>query len=275
MKELDFFKHRYNHSIKLDNFIVNRIGVLEAMRPGIVNRPNGSGDSLLMFFHSEVVVNTKKSIRKIPAGSMIYWEKCGHYYGNMDIPWVHSWIHFDGSGAQDILRRAGMQAFQIISPPAQMFTKLLAEIDFELCRIEPDMLIVRNRFETFVREIVRAGTGTKKETLIPKHMIAIRLYIEANHREALSLDQIARHFSISSPHLSAEFKRWFGLSPGKYLIEQRLHEAEILLTDHNLQISEIAERVGWSDIYHFSKIFKKHRGVTPSATRNKSSITRK
>lgn len=270
MKNIKPIRHFYRNPVRSKNFLINGIGILETMLPGIVNRPGGTGDSLLIFFHDQAVVNTKDGLVNIAAGSMIYWEKCGHYYGNNDIPWKHSWIHFDGSETYEILRLAGLQAFQIIKPPAQLLEKLLTEIDNEITMNSPDIVIIRDRFEIFIREIIRAGVKDKNTIQIPERMITIRQYIEGNYHKSLSLNKIARRFSISPPHLSAEFKRWFGTSPGKYLIEYRLHEAEILLKDNNLQIVDIAERVGWDDVYHFSKIFKRHRGVPPSSMRSKS-----
>ena len=270
MKNIKSFKHFYRTPPCSKNFLINGIGVLEAMQPGIVNRPGGTGDSLLMFFHDQAVVNTKDGIADIPAGSMIYWEKCGHYYGNNDIEWKHSWIHFDGSEAYEILRLAGLQPFQIIKPPADLLAKILTQIDDEMTANSPDIVIIRNLFEIFIREIIRSGVKDKNKIQVPERMITIRQYIEDNYHKSLSLSKIARRFSISPPHLSAEFKRWFGTSPGKYLIEYRLHEAEILLKDDNLQIADIAERIGWDDVYHFSKIFKKHRGIPPSSMRSKN-----
>ncbi|MBU8901574.1 MAG: AraC family transcriptional regulator [Victivallales bacterium] len=269
MKNIKSFKHSYRIPIKSKKVVINGIGVCEAMPPGIVNRPGGTGDSLLMFFHDKVIVNIRDEFLTVAAGSLIYWDKCGHYYGNADAPWKHSWIHFDGSEACEILRLAGLRPFQVISPPAQIVEQLLVELDNEISAISPDILIIRDMFEIFVRKIVRAGVEDKDKIQIPERMIAIKEYIENNYHKALPLAKIARRFSISSPHLSSEFKRWFGLSPGKCLIEYRLHEAEILLKDNNLQIVDIAEKVGWSDIYHFSKIFKRHRGVPPSSMRTK------
>ena len=270
MEKVKSFKHFYRNPVKTKKFMINGIGVCEPMAPRIVNRPGGTGDSLLMLFHDEALVNTKDGILKVSPGSLIYWEKCGHYYGNPDIPWRHSWIHFDGSVVYEILRLAGLHPFQIITPPVQTVEKLLTEIDNEITMPQPDILIIRDRFEIFIREMVRAGSEKQNTVQIPERLISVKRYIEDNYRKSLSLAGIARRFSISSPHLSAEFKRWFGTSPGKYLIEYRLYEAEILLKDRNLQIADIAERVGWDDVYHFSKIFKKHRGVPPSSMRSKA-----
>jgi AraC-like DNA-binding protein len=270
MERIKSFKRFYRNPVKTKKFVINGIGVCEAMVPGIVNRPGGTGDSLLMLFYDNAAVNTKYGIAKVSPGSLIYWEKCGHYYGNTDIQWRHSWIHFDGPEAYEILRLAGLHPFEIITPPIQTVEKLLTEIDHEITMLQPDILIIRDRFEIFIREIVRAGSAMKNKVQVPERLLAVRQYIEDHYRESLSLAGIARRFSISPPHLSAEFKRWFGTSPVKYLIEYRLHEAEILLKDNNLQIGDISERVGWDDVYHFSKIFKKHRGVPPSSMRVKS-----
>jgi len=269
MENLKPFNHYYRNPVKTKRFVINGIGVCEVMLPCIVNRPGGTGDSLLMLFHDKAVVNTKDGILKVAAGSLIYWEKCEHYYGNSDILWRHSWIHFDGSEAYEILRLAGLHPFQIITPPVQTVEKLLTEIDHEINMMLPDILIIRDRFEIFIREIVRSENVNKNAVKVPERLIAARQYIEDNYCKSLSLKKIARRFSISPPHLSAEFTRWFGTSPGQYQIEYRLYEAEILLKDNNLRIAEIAERVGWDDVYHFSKIFKKHRGVPPSSMRSK------
>ena len=259
------FKHFYKIAEKTPDFAVNGVGVCEPMEAKIINRPGGTTDSLLMFFYHKVEVNVENEIISIPPNSMIYWEKCGHYYGNKNIPWAHSWVHFDGPEAINIIRRAGMRPFQIITPPVDLLEKGLIEIDNEMSRIKPDHIIIRNQFEIFIREIVRDGA---LETVhIPERMIEIRRYIENNYRKCLPLKKIARKFSMSKPHLSAEFKRWFGLPPGEYQIENRLREAEVLLKDNNLQIADVAERVGWNDVCHFSKIFKKHRRKTPSQMR--------
>ncbi len=261
------FNRFYRISKRKPEFTVNGVGVREPMLKGIVDRPGGTGDSLLMFFYDDIAVNLEKNKKNIPAGSMIYWEKCGHYYGRTDKNWMHTWIHFDGPEATRIIRRAGLRPFQVISPPMVSVERLLIQIDREMSRMIPDMVIVRNLFEVFIREIVRAGAdGTVQ---IPMRMEEIRLYIENNYRKSIPLEKLARKFSISKPHLSAEFKRWFGLPPGEYQIEKRLREAEILLMDNNLQIADVADRVGWDDVCHFSKIFKKHRGKSPSAVRHR------
>lgn len=262
-------KRFYRDEVKNDRFNINGIGIYEEMPSCIVNRPDGTGDCLLMLFHSECIAMLNGEVVVISPGSMVYWEQSGHYYGNAEKKWRHSWIHFDGIDALDIIRRAGISPGRITQPAEDLFSLHLNSLLHEKSRLEPDFFILKDYFEILVREAVRSDPGYSKNSDIPERMLEVRNYIDANYRKHLTLDRLAKQFSISRPHLSAEFKRWFGISPGIYFIEQRLSEAEVLLQDHNMQVAEVAERVGWNDVCHFTKLFKKHRGKTPSAVRTR------
>lgn len=260
------FKHFYERASGKTDFSVNGVGVREVMPPGIIDRPRGTGDSLLMFFYESQRVNIEKSMIEIPAGSMIYWEACGHYYGRIDTSWSHSWIHFDGYEAIKIMHHAGIKPYQVITPPVELLEKLLIGIDQEMQRHVPDKIIVKDRFEIMIREIARASG--QESIRIPEKLLMIRRYIEDHYHKRITLESLAKKFAMSRPHLSAEFKRWFGSAPVEYQIGCRLREAERLLMDRNLRVSDVAAKVGWSDTYYFSKIFKKYRKKSPSKIRN-------
>jgi transcriptional regulator GlxA family with amidase domain len=80
------------------------------------------------------------------------------------------------------------------------------------------------------------------------------------HRLALKLDMSQRSFN-------RRFARVTGLTPGRYLQQLRLQQACELLRDSNLPIAEIANRVGYPDLGHFSTLFRKHMSQTPSGYR--------
>ncbi len=69
------------------------------------------------------------------------------------------------------------------------------------------------------------------------------------------------------------FKISFGVTPNRYIILTRVEFAKTLLGSGYLSISEIAEKSGFSDIYYFSKLFKKEVGVSPSEWKTICSIT--
>ena len=85
------------------------------------------------------------------------------------------------------------------------------------------------------------------------------------------LDQIAENMYLSPFYISKIFKSETGDTPIRHLINIRLEKAKELLGDgYEGSIQEIAAIVGYDDAYHFSKLFKKHFGITPSQARKKA-----
>ncbi|HEY5586856.1 MAG TPA: response regulator [Ruminiclostridium sp.] len=99
-----------------------------------------------------------------------------------------------------------------------------------------------------------------------------KTYIENNYsKESLSLDQIAESIFINSSYLSKVFKRELQFTIIEYLTNFRMKIAQKLLQGNpEMQLSELAEKVGYSDPYYFSKSFKKHFGISPSTYMQKT-----
>lgn len=89
-------------------------------------------------------------------------------------------------------------------------------------------------------------------------------YLNENYENKISLEQIAHNMYLSPVYISKIFKEETGESPINYLIKIRLERAkEILLTEGSGSIKSIANQVGYDDVYHFSKLFKKYYGLSP------------
>lgn len=90
-------------------------------------------------------------------------------------------------------------------------------------------------------------------------------YFEEHYNEKISLDRIAENMYMSSFYVSKIFKKETGDTPIRHLINIRLEKAyELLENGWNGSIQEAAASVGYDDAYHFSKLFKKKFGVSPS-----------
>lgn len=93
----------------------------------------------------------------------------------------------------------------------------------------------------------------------------IREYINDNyHNEELNIAEISNHFYINYSYLCYLFKREVGNTINEYIIEVRLKKAKVLFDGGNKLVSDVAERVGYSDANYFGKCFKKRYGVSPS-----------
>ncbi|MBE5883644.1 MAG: helix-turn-helix domain-containing protein [Lachnospiraceae bacterium] len=95
-------------------------------------------------------------------------------------------------------------------------------------------------------------------------------YFEDHYSEKISLDRIAGNMYLSPFYISKIFKSETGDTPIRHLINIRLEKAkELLESGAENSIQEIAASVGYDDAYHFSKLFKKRYGITPSQARKK------
>lgn len=93
-------------------------------------------------------------------------------------------------------------------------------------------------------------------------------YIESHYNEKLTLIEVAEKTYVSQWHLSKLLKKHTNLSFCDLLNQARIKNAKNYLNDPSLKIHEISELVGFSDVTHFSKIFKKNEGVSPNEYRN-------
>ena len=98
----------------------------------------------------------------------------------------------------------------------------------------------------------------------------IKEYVKENYMNEISFLDLAKVCHISRSHLSALFKKEVGCSFPEYLVNFRIHKAAKLLKEENLRVSEVAELVGYQDVAHFSKIFKKYMGVSPKTVKHKT-----
>ncbi|THF83242.1 response regulator transcription factor [Cohnella fermenti] len=92
-------------------------------------------------------------------------------------------------------------------------------------------------------------------------------YINEHYREDISIPAMSRMFNINANYMSQLFKKEAGMTFTEYVTSLRLEHACKLLTATDDPINEIAERSGYDDYFYFSRIFKKIKGITPSAYR--------
>ena len=94
-------------------------------------------------------------------------------------------------------------------------------------------------------------------------------YIEENYTQKLTLSEVAEKTYVSQWHLSKLLNRHTGQSFSDILNHVRIEHAKELLKDPALRIGDISEQVGFLDLAHFSRVFKKQEGVSANEYRNK------
>ncbi len=92
-------------------------------------------------------------------------------------------------------------------------------------------------------------------------------YIMQNFDKNITLEEVCEYVGFSTTYFSAMFKKETGEGFAKYLTRIRMEEAKNLLRETGLPVSEICERVGYSDRKHFTHTFHKIAGVNPAEYR--------
>jgi two-component system response regulator YesN len=87
-------------------------------------------------------------------------------------------------------------------------------------------------------------------------------FIKNNYSKNITLSDAAKNAEVSHSYLSFIFKQETGINFNIYLSRWRVEQAKKLLKSTNMRIYEVAERVGFSNPYYFSKVFKELTGVS-------------
>ena len=103
------------------------------------------------------------------------------------------------------------------------------------------------------------------------HVEKIKDYIIEHFASPLNLSTIAEQVGISPVYCGALFKKYEKKSVGQFINQVRIHASlELLFLETQIPIAQIAEDVGFSDVYYFSNTFKKIVGVSPLNYRKKN-----
>lgn len=94
-------------------------------------------------------------------------------------------------------------------------------------------------------------------------MAAVRSRLDAAYEETITLAELAQEFHVSTFHLAHAFKAAYGYAPLQYITRRRIGEAQTLLIDTALPITEIAIRTGYNSSSYFNKAFHKITGMSP------------
>ena len=89
--------------------------------------------------------------------------------------------------------------------------------------------------------------------------------IDAALDARLTVEMLSREVGLSAAHFARAFKETMGRAPHQYLLALRLERARRLLETTEASLSDIAQRAGFADQAHFTRLFKRAFGTTPGA----------
>lgn len=176
-------------------------------------------------------------------------------------------IHNDNSLLGLVLLREGHTMQQLLEELRRHLSKYL-RVPFQVLHSEvlADFNLVpkevhRMRQASATHSYTSCGGGSEKSV-----EVALQ-YIKAHFHEELSLEKVASVVYLNPVYFSQLFKQKTGHGFKEYVIQLRLDQAKLMLRDPKLKLAEIAERIGYQDMRHFTQQFRKKFDLTPSQYR--------
>ena len=131
--------------------------------------------------------------------------------------------------------------------------------------IDPD--IIRASIEALIVAVNKIEELGSANVCTDARMIEIMNYVQANYID-ITLDDLAEKFYLSKPYLSKYIKEKSGMTFGELVKKIRMKKAKALLKSSNMTVENIALSVGYQNVEHFNRLFKKAYNMTPMQFRN-------
>ncbi len=158
---------------------------------------------------------------------------------------------FLGRKLQEITERINNHSFSNDQVDLELFYQL-AE-----CLVNDQVTVFKQ-----LQSIRTVKAGTQRD--LCRRVLRGKEFIDSHYAETLTIEQIAQMAGMSEYHFFRLFKQITGSTPYQYILSSRLKQAALLL-EADYSVSDTAIAMGFSDIYSFSKVFKKHFGLSPTA----------
>jgi len=211
---------------------------------------------------------------KIEAGQVIIlfpgeWHR---YRPIKKVGWVENWIGFRGDYAEHL-----MNAFFSLSKPVfrvghdeELLNLIRSVVDLTEQRpVGVQQLMAARTVEALARVRMLKMGYHKLDRRIAEKIQQARCYLLEHSEEDVDMEKLSSELGMSYSRFRSLFKTQTGTAPHHYLLDIRVNKAKDLLVNTRLTVSEIAEHLGFTSVYYFSRLFKNRAGMTPTQCRQK------
>jgi AraC-like DNA-binding protein len=196
-------------------------------------------------------------------------------------------------GTAHSLRTVATEVVTICIPESliqnERFAECLTPRDFQLDRAVSNLLIYsrgdRNRFAMDIIDALIAARDTSNQNFYLRErsnrnankestMKLAREFILSKLADPFGVTDVANHLSLSVFHFHRQFTEWHGMTPGRYILQEKIRRACRRLVLRNDPVSQVALDCGYFSPTSFVTTFRSVTGLTPSGFRSKQGILR-
>lgn len=252
------------------NLYITDIGFFLQAKDHYIERKKGSEENILIYCTNGegfVVVEDKKYT--ISKNSLVIIPRnIPHTYGsNSEKPWDIFWIHFNGAKDNNYLQN--IDSLLLVDVPLSNFSTLSNLFDTMFDALSRgytinNVIFANQCFGFFLASIFYMPFNKYEHK--DKHIKYVESsidFMEKNIDKVLTLGDLIDFNGLSKSQLTEVFKDKTGYSPIDFFIRLKIQKACSYLDLTDLIIADIASKLGYSDQYYFSRIFKKIMGMSP------------
>ncbi|SCS66546.1 AraC family ligand binding domain-containing protein [Staphylococcus caeli] len=195
------------------------------------------------------------------------------YMPSFSNPWTYYWVGINGKQLLNYLMRSYIVDTHVIIGKDTQDIKVIIQ---KLCKLAKDIqstnsndiLIMQYLYKlvyTFQDKFPK--TFTVPLDIVNEDIQHAIEFINTHYQNGITITDVTNSVNMSRSYLYKLFKKHLNCSPKSYLTYIRMYHASQLLINSNLLVSEISQRVGYSDPLLFSKNFTKHFEISASAYR--------
>ena len=239
----------------------------------IQDRPNGIIDYLFLFIKSPstlIIYDKHYTITKPTA--ILLKANTPHKYFPTGTEYIDDYLHFAVDNPKNFLDEL---TFPLNQPIPILKDSAIHQILVSIQKEDVPDHIHSQRIVTLLIQLLLLKVGEEWDTLQQEHkknphykdLLDIRNQILNSPEKSWVIEELAEKAHLSHAYFQVLYKKTFGVTCITDVIYTKLSKAKVLLTSTNLSVKEIAQELGYSEVYHFIRQFKKYNGMTPGAFR--------
>lgn len=204
---------------------------------------------------------------EVIAGDLLVLPKGqAHAYGaSAERPWSIFWVHLEGGLAEEFLRPLGKSPRLRIGVQPRLrgeFDALLALRRQGLSL--PHFIHAAHLLQSLLTSLALRPVRARLKSGGVLDIEAVQALMREHLDSTLNLDELAAQFRLSRFHFAKTYRALTGQAPIQDFIRLKMTHACRLLDQGHLEVRQVAEQLGYTDAYYFSRLFKRVVGMAPS-----------
>lgn len=197
------------------------------------------------------------------------------YRPDPEVGWSEYWIGFRGTNTQYMVQSSFLKTRPVIRVLHNLeLLNTFQSIQYWLRDESPGYRrILASLAQLALAVVYRDALNSEDSSRMHSREIELaKIELTRRHPEHVDLTELAGRLGLSYSNFRVLFKQNTGLSPRQYHLQAKLNRASELLLHSRYNISEIADQLGFSSVFYFSRFFKAKQGISPDSFRRQNQL---